>query len=101
MFNDLINTPVIIRSYGAGVHFGTLKAVEGDTVQLTNARRLWFWYAAKGLSLSAVAAYGINQKKSKIAALVPLQIIFNVLEILPVTAEAAATISEAEFAEAY
>lgn len=99
MFNDLIDTNVIIRANGAGVHFGTLKAVEGDTVQLINARRLWYWHAAKSISLSAVAAFGIKQSKSKIAATVPLQTIFNALEILPVTPEAADTISEAPIAE--
>lgn len=46
---------VIVRSHTAGVHAGWLESREGDTVVLTESRRLWKWY---GGSLSEVANHG-------------------------------------------
>ena len=34
---------VIVRTTGAGVLFGFLESVEGDTVVLTGARQIWSW----------------------------------------------------------
>jgi len=49
---------VIIRTYSAGVHFGYLKKREstlaGIEVELTNARRVWYWDGAATLSQMAV-----------------------------------------------
>ncbi len=46
---------VIVRSHTAGVHAGFLKSRKGDTVVLTESRRLWLW---QGASLSEVANHG-------------------------------------------
>ena len=46
---------VIVRAHTAGVHAGYLESREGDTVVLTESRRLWRWC---GASLSQVANYG-------------------------------------------
>ena len=46
---------VIVRSYAAGVHAGYLESRKGDTVVLTESRRLWRWC---GGSLSEVANHG-------------------------------------------
>ena len=42
----LIGQKVIVRATAAGVHYGTLVSLDGDTVTLSNARRLWFWRVA-------------------------------------------------------
>lgn len=55
---------VLIRTFSAGVHFGTLVSKEGQEVHLKNARRLWNWAGA--LSLSEVAMNGIKISESKI-----------------------------------
>lgn len=56
--NNLIGKKVIIRSYGAGVFFGTLNEVEPRedkyTVELLNCRRLWRWYGACSITQLAV-----------------------------------------------
>ena len=57
---------VIIRTYSAGVWFGRLKEKSGNEVILTEARRMWRWWARESISLSGVALYGINQGKSRI-----------------------------------
>lgn len=54
----LIGKKVIIRSYGAGVFFGTLNEAEKCedkwTVELLNCRRLWYWYGAFTITQLAV-----------------------------------------------
>jgi hypothetical protein len=46
---------VIVRSHTAGVHAGYLESRKGDTIVLTQSRRLWQW---SGASLSQVASFG-------------------------------------------
>lgn len=90
---------VIIRTYSAGVWFGTLAQKAGNEVILKDARRMWQWWAAKSISLSGVAVYGIKQEKSKIAPAVG-EIWLEAIEILPVTDEAAKSIEGAKDAQA-
>lgn len=56
--NNIIGEKVIIRSYGAGVFFGTLNEVEQCddkyTVELLNCRRLWQWAGACSITQLAV-----------------------------------------------
>ena len=54
----LIGKKVIIRSYGAGVFFGTLNEAEQSndkwTVELLDCRRLWKWSGACSITQLAV-----------------------------------------------
>lgn len=54
----LIGKKVVIRSYGAGVFFGTLNEVEKCedkwAVELLNCRRLWYWGGACSITQLAV-----------------------------------------------
>lgn len=87
---------VIVRASAAGVHYGTLESVDGTTVKLTNARRLWYWQVndKKGISLSDVAEHGVS-KSSKICAVVPVHIIIDAAEIMTTSEKAQKTIEEA------
>ncbi len=49
---------VIVRTYSAGVHYGTLNYADGMECELIDAGRLWMWDEG-GLSLSAVANNGV------------------------------------------
>lgn len=40
---DLIGKKVVVRTYSAGVHVGTLSEREGKEVMLVDARRIWRW----------------------------------------------------------
>ena len=94
-----IGTYVIVRSSPSGCWAGTLASLKGDTVELTNARRLWRWWAAKGVSLSGVAAHGLHPGKAKecrIAVPVSRALILQVCEVLEATDEARASIEAAE-----
>ena len=65
--NQQVGEKVIIRTYSAGVWFGLLDKKSGNEVILVNARRMWRWQCTRSISLSGVAAYGIDVDKSKIA----------------------------------
>ena len=93
-----IGKPCIIRCYASGVHFGTLVAQDGRQVELTDARRLWRWFAKDGISLSEVSQNGIVAEKSRIAQVVPSITILDALEIIPCSEAAAASIVGAEVA---
>ena len=80
--NRMIGEKVIIRTYSAGVWFGMLNDKSGNEVILINARRMWKWWAKEGISLSAVALYGIKQDKSKIVE--PVNSVWlEAIEIIP------------------
>ena len=93
-----IGQEVIIRTYSAGVWFGRLKEKASDEVILTEARRMWRWWAKESISLSGVALYGINQEKSRIAGAVE-SVWLEAIEIIPVSGKAAESIRTAEETE--
>jgi hypothetical protein len=95
---SMIGTKAIIRTYSAGVWFGTVSEKSGNEVILANARRLWRWKAKQGISLSSVALYGIDESGSRIEPLVTVWL--EAIEILPCTKEAAASIEGAKNATA-
>ena len=78
---------VIVRTYSAGVFAGTLKKRIGKEVELTNARRLWYWSGAA--SLSQLAVSGTSKPVScKFPVAVPSVTLLEAIEILDVTPEA-------------
>lgn len=97
--SQYIGQQVIIRTYSAGVWFGTLSEKAGNEVILTNARRMWRWQAAKSISLSGVSVHGIDQSKSKIAQAVN-SVWLEAIEIIELSAVAIETIGGAENVEA-
>ena len=91
----VIGQEVIIRTYSAGVWFGRLKEKAGDEVILTEARRMWRWWAKKSISLSGVALYGIKQEDSRIAGAIE-SVWLEAIEIIPVSGKAAESIRTAQ-----
>lgn len=74
---------VLVRTYSAGVHFGTLESQAGKNVRLANARRLWSWQGA--CSLSQVAMDGVDLSNSKISVTVPQIDLTEAVEIIPMS----------------
>ncbi|WP_404422960.1 DUF6948 domain-containing protein [Nibricoccus sp. IMCC34717] len=88
----MINKKVIVRTRSAGVFAGTLKSLEGQTANVTDARRLWYWDGAA--SLSQLAVDGVSKPKScKFPKAVPEVLLFEVIEILPLSEKAEASIA--------
>ena len=83
---ELIGKKVIVRTYSAGVWFGVLEQKKRNEVILKDARRMYRWWAAQGISLSACALYGIKHDKSKIVEPVP-SVWLEAIEIIPCTPE--------------
>lgn len=86
--HPMIGRHCIIRTYGAGVHFGIVDSVDGSEVLLKNARRLWKWEGA--FSLSEVATNGVN-KGSRIAVEVGEIFLTGAIEFVPTTEKARKT----------
>lgn len=83
--NEMIGEKVIIRTYSAGVHYGTLYKKKGTEVYLKNARRMHRFKAKKSIALSGVAKYGLDLSASiRICGELPL-IHLNSIEIIPVS----------------
>ena len=97
--NGMVGKKCIVRTYSAGVWFGTVSEKSGDEVIVTNARRMWRWWAAESISLSAVAIHGIKQSDSKIAA--PVESVWlQAIELIPATDKAISSIEGAPNVEA-
>lgn len=85
---------VICRGYYCGVHAGYLKEHDGNHATLINSRRLWYWKADKGISLSSVAMDGISGDVSLPCAL-PEIWLGDVYEVIPCTDKARESIEKA------
>lgn len=89
----LINQYVIVRTYSAGVFAGTLMTKEGTEVELSNARRIWYWKGAA--SLSQLAEEGTsNPDECKFPQEVSQVLLSGVIEILKVSDKAQQNIKE-------
>lgn len=80
----LIGKKVIIRSYGAGVFFGTLNEVEVAEdkymVELLDCRRLWQWYGA--CSITQLAVEGTKDPENcRFTITEPSIVVSSVIEI--------------------
>ena len=90
-----IGEKVIVRTFSAGVWFGVLIEKAGDEVILKDARRMYRWKAAKSVSLSGVAVYGIDQSKSRICPRISKQWL-KAIEIIPLTDESISSLEVAK-----
>ncbi len=77
----------IVRTYSAGVFYGTIESRNGKEVVMTNARRLWRWAGAASLSELAVRGTS-NPKECMFPVAVPRVELMEAIEILDVTEEA-------------
>jgi hypothetical protein len=82
---------VVVRTYSAGVHAGTLVERKGKECVLTNTRRLWYWKGAA--SLSELAVSGVkNPLECKFSVPVSENILTEGIEFLKCTKDAEANI---------
>lgn len=73
---------VVVRTYSAGVHIGTLLSQKGSEVTLKDARRIWQWTGA--FTLSEVSQKGISG--GKVSCAVPIIALTEAIEIIPCSA---------------
>lgn len=96
--SDMVGEKCIVRTYSAGVWFGTIDKKAGNEVIVTDARRLWRWHTTDSISLSAVALTGINESKSRVAEAVD-SIWLEAIEIIPCSHSAIKSIEGAKNAK--
>ncbi len=75
---------VLIRSYDAGVFFGTLEDFEDGIVRMSDVRNIWHWTGAS--CLSQIANDGING--DKVSPVVSSMVITEVSQIMLLTDKA-------------
>lgn len=90
MFTKILNKKVLVRSYDAGVYFGTLVETneDGTTVKLEKVRNIWEWEGAS--CLSQIANDGI--KNGKVSPVVDSMVLMRVCQIIPLTDKAIANL---------
>jgi len=81
MYENLLNKKVLVRSYDAGVYFGTLTEVDGETCRIEKVRNIWKWSGAN--SLSDIALYGISG--GNVTPEVSVMVLNRVCQIIPLT----------------
>ena len=75
---------VMVRTYSAGVFAGYLKSRNGKEVELTDARRIWYWDGAA--SLSQLAQSGTSKPENcKFPEPVDSVILTEAIEIIPIS----------------
>lgn len=84
IFKDVIGKVCIVRSYDAGVYYGTVTAIDGTTVSVGNVRNIWRWEGAT--CLSQIANDGIE--KGKVSQMVKSMVLMGVCQIMPLTNKA-------------
>ena len=92
--SSMIGKKVIIRTYSAGVHYGTLKSKNGAEVVLADAIRIWYWDGA--FTLSALAMRGTTKPQNCKFAMPVNEIELDRIEIIPCTEQAIASIERSE-----
>jgi len=86
--NALIGRFVVVRDDLAGIHVGTMKAYEGRSCVLEDARKIYYWEGA--CTCHGIAVYGIDPAASLVAPRVESVITHAVVEVVPCSDEAVA-----------
>jgi hypothetical protein len=81
-----LGTFVVVRTYSAGVHCGTLTAQDGKNVTLKDARRIWRWYGAN--TLNELALNGAAKEGTRISEPVSELDLSEAIEVIACTNEA-------------
>lgn len=87
---NLKGKEVVVRGIQSGVFFGTLKDIDGQTVELSNARNIWRWEGAA--NLNQIAAEGVNTDEgsyTRISMVVDTLLLTDICELIPLSEKAA------------
>ena len=89
---NFIGKVVLVRDNRAGVHVGTLTALDlaSKSCVLTGARKVWYWTGAG--SVHGIAARGLNRAGSKVCAPVEIVASCDVVEVVLCSDEGAESV---------
>ena len=88
---------VVVRTYSAGVHVGTLVSRKGTEVVLRDARRLWRWNGAN--TLHEVALHGVSETYTRLSEPVPEIVLTEAIEVLTASKDAEANLTRSRWAQ--
>lgn len=83
----MVGKKVLVRTYSAGVHFGTLVTLAGTQCVLSDARRIWRWKGAN--TLHEMSLSGVDSEYSRVSEPVAEIALSEAIELIPVTEAAA------------
>jgi hypothetical protein len=86
----------VIRTYSAGVHVGNVVRRSGKEVELSNARRIWFWKGAN--TLNEISLHGVGAG-SKVSDPVASIVLTEAIEVIRCTKAAEKVLKEAVWAK--
>lgn len=87
---------VVVRTYSAGVHVGTLVSRKGQEIRLRDARRVWRWSGAN--TLHELALRGATEDWTRISEPVEEIVLTQAIEVITATEEAAANLRRSRWA---
>jgi len=87
---------VVVRTYSAGVHVGTLVSRKGREVTLADARRVWRWRGAN--TLHELAQKGAAEEWTRISEPTPEIVLTEAVEIITASKAGAANLSRSRWA---
>lgn len=93
----MLGTVVIVRTYSAGVHVGTLASQDGKIVTLRDARRIWRWRGAN--TLHELSQRGAAKEWTRISEPVPSVLLTEAIEIIPVAPAAIENLKQSRWGE--
>ena len=85
--SPMIGKVCMIRTYSAGVHFGTVVSKKEQNVVLHNAKRVHYWTHACSLSQLAMDGDG-DMERARISVEVPEIELDQVIEVIPMSEKA-------------
>jgi len=88
---------VVVRTYSAGVHVGTLASRKGTEVVLRDARRLWRWNGAN--TLHEVALLGVSETYTRLSEPVSEIVLTEAIEVLTASKDAEANLTRSRWAQ--
>lgn len=83
----------VVRSDRAGVFFGKIKSRDGDSVTMTDVRKLWYWdgaCAVEQLALDGTSA----ADRCRFTVVVSEMEVLGAIQIIPCTDKAAKSLAE-------
>ena len=91
MYEEILGKKCIVRSYDAGVYYGTVTEVNGETVKMENVRNIWYWKGAN--CLTDIAANGVGDG-SRVSRVVSSMVLNRCCQIIPCTDAAIKNLDE-------
>lgn len=81
----------IVRTVAAGVHCGVIQSFDGQTVAISDARRIWRWRGAN--TLHELSQHGASTEEfTRISEPVDSIVLLDAIEIIPCSEKAAANL---------